>query len=218
MWLHCIQNKCSLGGGAENDTHIVIDRNLFWENIAGKHKSAEGFIWNKLFKMSCLRGNRFNEDISVGEDTLFLFETLRNTEKISICDSKLYYYRENMESISHTLNEHKIQQAIKSCKKILEIVKADGSEEDVVRKYENNLADWYFRYCVYLMQIKNFSRDWKLKYEENRKLFLENSNPQILNKGIGAVEKKILQQSKNIFVVFEVCLNFVRKIKRMMME
>ena len=68
------------------------------------------------------------------------------------------------------------------------------------------------------MQIKNFSRDWKLKYEENRKLFLENSNPQILNKGIGAVEKKILQQSKNIFVVFEVCLNFVRKIKRMMME
>lgn len=57
-----------------------------------------GHLPNKLLKKELLSDIKFNEDISILEDLLFLNYALLQAEKVVYINKELYYYRENMES------------------------------------------------------------------------------------------------------------------------
>lgn len=65
------------------------------------HDYFVGALWNKLFKRDVTEGVRFNKDIWYGEDALFTWDVLQNTQKVVVSDKQLYHQYMNEESISH---------------------------------------------------------------------------------------------------------------------
>lgn len=67
-----------------------------------RHASFGGSLCNKLLKSSLLHNVRFHCGISYGEDALFVWEVLQKVQKVVVTDKKLYHYRMNENSISHS--------------------------------------------------------------------------------------------------------------------
>lgn len=65
------------------------------------HDYFVGALWNKLFKRDITEGIRFNKEIWYGEDALFTWDVLQNTQKVVVSDKQLYHQYMNEESISH---------------------------------------------------------------------------------------------------------------------
>ena len=55
------------------------------------------FAWSKIFKASLIKGNRFDEKIILGEDTLFISNVITNAERVFYSQNSYYHYivREN---------------------------------------------------------------------------------------------------------------------------
>ena len=52
-------------------------------------------IWSKLFRKNILGGASFRNDLTIGEDMLFLLSLMEDAHSIAITDEKLYYYYVN---------------------------------------------------------------------------------------------------------------------------
>ena len=65
------------------------------------HNELRGQLWNKLIKKELLHNERFNDEISYGEDALFCWHLMQHADKIVFTDRQLYHYRMNDQSISH---------------------------------------------------------------------------------------------------------------------
>ena len=78
-------------------------------------------VWGKLFDRSVVCGNRFTDDISYGEDTIFMIEQYlgNKTIKTVLASTKLYYYFNRNTSAS---NENIVIKNIALCKLFLEKV------------------------------------------------------------------------------------------------
>ena len=66
-----------------------------------RHVIFNGSLWNKLIKTRLLGNHRFDSRISYGEDALFCWYIIQNTQKVIVTDRKLYHYRMNSSSLSH---------------------------------------------------------------------------------------------------------------------
>lgn len=75
------------------DSRTLIRKYLF-------HKEITGSLYNKLVKTGLLQNNRFNEDISYEEDTLFVWNIIKTVESLVKSDKPLYHYRINTSSLS----------------------------------------------------------------------------------------------------------------------
>lgn len=53
--------------------------------------------WSKLYRKECLQGVEFPEDLTIGEDMLFLLQAVENAEKIAYTDYKGYLYLLNQD-------------------------------------------------------------------------------------------------------------------------
>ena len=65
------------------------------------HKILNGSLWNKLISVSLLYNITFHNNISYGEDALFIWELLQRVESVLLTNKQLYHYRMNDSSISH---------------------------------------------------------------------------------------------------------------------
>lgn len=68
-----------------------------------------GACWGKVLKHSIIRGCniRFNEKLTISEDAIFIIEYLKNLgldEKIVLTNEKIYFYRQNHESVTFNIN------------------------------------------------------------------------------------------------------------------
>ncbi|RZJ88086.1 MAG: glycosyltransferase family 2 protein [Chryseobacterium sp.] len=66
------------------------------------HLHDHGYCWAKLFRKDILdrKENWFNTTISLYEDTLFIFEYLKQAKKVCFTDNVYYNYLENQQSIT----------------------------------------------------------------------------------------------------------------------
>lgn len=72
------------------------------------HLEFRGPLWNKFMSVSLLKnGVSFCPEISYGEDALFCWELLKETQKVVYTDRQLYHYRMNGDSISHSIFSEK---------------------------------------------------------------------------------------------------------------
>lgn len=72
--------------------HIMVDNYVM------------GVCWNKFFKKSVINDNLFPNNMSVLEDTYFLFEVLQHASKIYYLAKPLYYYCFNTDSVVRNVN------------------------------------------------------------------------------------------------------------------
>lgn len=83
------------------DAETAID-NMFEGN------SIQGYIWCKLFKKNIIRKIKFDSNIKVCEDLLFVVEYLKCSTKVSCTSSKLYYYRQRKNSALNKVSDAKL--------------------------------------------------------------------------------------------------------------
>ena len=55
--------------------------------------------WSILYRREVIGKVRFREDLTIGEDMMFLVDLLQNLKKISVTDYKGYYYRINQSGV-----------------------------------------------------------------------------------------------------------------------
>ena len=65
------------------------------------HDYFVGSLWNKLIKASLLNDKIFKNEISYGEDALFVWNVLQDVDAVVVSTKQLYHYRMNEASISH---------------------------------------------------------------------------------------------------------------------
>ena len=85
------------------------------------------FCCNKLFAKQVLNANRFNTTISLSEDTDLLTRIAWNAKTIFYIPENLYYYFQNENSLSKTLNIPKRIQAFEISKKLYSRCKQQAS-------------------------------------------------------------------------------------------
>ena len=111
--------------------------------IAGKDFLREGILnhdtrcWSKLYKRQVIEGHFFNEDYTIGEDMLFVWDVTRNAELISSSEYEGYcYYHNENGAMLKRFRESDIDQ-IRCWKFLLEHLQEEN------RKVENNNKENY---------------------------------------------------------------------------
>lgn len=110
-----------------------------------------GHLWNKLIKRSVIEEVRFNEEIAILEDLLFLHYVLIKANRVSYINKRLYHYRSNPKS-ALLCNEFKNTYLTRI-----------AASNEITTFFERNLPDdifWAKRTaCIsYFKVIENISR------------------------------------------------------------
>lgn len=96
----CVNSDASSKIDSSHTIEMVYDKDGFIHEYL-KHNKINGALWNKLFKTSLVRKNRFREDISYGEDALFCWQLIKNINSVLITNIPKYNHRIHDESLSH---------------------------------------------------------------------------------------------------------------------
>ena len=89
----------------DNVTKIVNSDNEYYnsckalENLLRWSYDVSPYLWNKIFRKNVLEGIKFDEALSVGEDRLFIFETLLKIRRYKVINKCLYSYVRNADSL-----------------------------------------------------------------------------------------------------------------------
>ena len=181
------------------------NRNTF-EAIISSHLGSTLFKtpWAKIFKKNRIGNLRFDKEVWIGEDTLFLYSYLRNIDSIEIHQGYKYYWQTSDESskLKYLLTP---QQSVLVLSKIFDAYKKLGIKSPVG---EISMFSYYFR-------ITDKSKGYKhMKYWYNSSVVkvLEPLIKQNSNK-LDYLKYKLWKYPllENLFVTF---LDFICHIKQ----
>ena len=110
-----------------------------------------GRIYTRLFRRTSIKNLRFNTNIHISEDTLFMIDYVKRIKKIGIIDKVWYNYYINEYSISNGTKKEKLLRNIENF--IIEIKTRCDKETDTRMKqaYENRIK----KANDYINKIKN---------------------------------------------------------------
>lgn len=133
---------------------VTYENNSKYDLIYDKYG---GYLWNKLFIRSIIIDNniKFNDDIGMCEDMLFVFEYLKYVNKISCTNNKNYNYRIIKSSASKNIKNIKWFSIFKTLDKIIE-------NKDLYSATTYNSV--IYSYIFYLYEAK-----YRLKFNKNIK-------------------------------------------------
>ena len=87
--------------GSKNDKHeTYLQEQAIKEFL--RHITFRGSLCNKIIRTKCIDEIRFDEKVSYGEDAFFCWQLLQSTKSVRITPYKLYHYRMNDASLSHS--------------------------------------------------------------------------------------------------------------------
>lgn len=160
--------------------------------------------WAKMFKRNIIDDIRFDPNIWIGEDTLFLYEYLSKIDSIEICHGYMYYWQTSDEStgLKYLLTP---QQSIYIVERIYKAYKKIGIASP---KGEFSIISYFFR----ITDKSAKHRQMKIWYNSNVIKALEPTMKQNLNK-LDFVKYKLWEYPA-LEQVFLNCLNILCKIKQ----
>lgn len=91
--------------------------NLFYDKLLSAKLKKEnqeindapvGRIYTRLFKREAIKKLRFDKNITISEDTLFMIDMMKNIDKVGIVSKVWYNYYQNNYSVLHDSNYKKI--------------------------------------------------------------------------------------------------------------
>lgn len=143
------------------------------KNIIEGDYHLEGFIWNKVYKASAIKGVFFNENISLMEDIMFSFDVgLLKNIKYSFIDLTFYHYRIFNASTTRNINVNKFNNSFLIMQDVINLTKKYSitSVPSLVYQYLNII----FLYFEKVFQNKkNLS---KIEFKNHLKNIKENIN------------------------------------------
>lgn len=202
------------GDSFNDDTNqyeeLLVSERDKWVNILENNNSAEGFLWNKLYSRKCLEGLRFDENLVMCEDQLFVFQAVERVKDIAVTNKPLYFYRMNYDSATHSNRREMVDQRLYVAQRIGEIIKNNGTEQDQ-DKYYKLVFDARCSLCMWLAQ--NRPKEWWKELSEQRAILAHES------KGFTRVQVlpqyKLLKSGVPIFSAMAIMRSYLSKTKRM---
>lgn len=137
-----------------------------------------GFCHMKLIKKECIGDLRFNQNLVVGEDALFNIQLSKNIKKAFFCDSEIYNYRNNSNSVVKRYDQNYANKYLKSMKVNKDYLLKNYKETEILQNYYNFVA-----YHVMLVAI-NFCYNTNNKEKHKRKLVKQICNYDEFKEGI----------------------------------
>lgn len=158
--------------------------------------------WNKIYKKEILENVRFDENLRIGEDFLFVFECLSKSNSVLIYDKCLYnYYERNNSAMTSKFSEKNFDY-VKSFEKIVEIAR------EISPKLENSAKTKLFYH--YIITAKQISRN-RLLLENNKNFYNELIKKIKLNKSIFFQSLSLKRKIDYYILMCNDFLNSVRK-------
>lgn len=79
---------------ADGSTHTQTGREIIEKSILRDHDTR---VWSKLFTRESIGDHRFDEELTIGEDTLFFLSLIDRKTTYTLLDDRLYLYTVNPE-------------------------------------------------------------------------------------------------------------------------
>lgn len=172
-----------------NDTSYLSREDLFRYVLC--NNNIGGYLWNKLFIKSIISdyGLRFNPNLSIGEDMVFITQYLLHCQSGVYSPITLYYYRLNNSSAlksmhtTHTFDKHKTSN-LEASNLIAILVNSEGEQIRSFASYRQVRTSMWLIFnmivCNYydktlLLKIKKILR-------KNVRFYLFNENAKLLEK------------------------------------
>lgn len=138
------------------DENNIIDSNCNIYELIKYIYPWHGGVWTGLYKKEILNQLRFDKDYYFGEDLIFLISYLIKCNYIKRINNKLYYYYENINSVTKQkeynklmTNEYNYYLSIKKSYKILE------------NKFNDKYIGNYINYMLSVFKIFKFNNNFK---------------------------------------------------------
>lgn len=144
-------------------------------------------LWNKVFVTQWVRQHqvRFDESISIGEDTRFILDYLQRTKIHSVClmNRPLYHYMRDQDgSLMFRVGYESVEEPIKNLRKLYEILELS----DLEQRLENDRAKLLENYAYLIMHNAGMPKKEKKRlilaldaqqgkalYKKNRSLYFK---------------------------------------------
>ena len=107
-------------------------------------KASKPFIWNKCYRRSIIEENkiRFCKELSLGEDSLFLFTVYPKLDKVIYLPDKLYNYRCERDGSLMSASRKDVCWKLTSHLEIIRKVLEEWHKSNCILGNEENLYEW----------------------------------------------------------------------------
>ena len=124
-------------------------------------------IWNKLYRKSLLEDLTFSEDLSVGEDLIFLYQVLNRAKHAIYINSEMYFYRIRENSaMTQPLTQKRLDDELLIAIKLSSMFDNDTLDKKTKKSLEHYIAKRLFGYVVKFTKKKdkNNYNKWLVQY------------------------------------------------------
>ncbi|MBQ6994452.1 MAG: glycosyltransferase [Lachnospiraceae bacterium] len=151
-------------------------------------KPSKPFIWNKCYRRSIIEKNniRFDEELGLGEDNLFLFEIYPKVEQVIYIPDQLYNYRCERAGSLMDKSIHELEWRMTMHLSIIEKIMDEWKKNSIIAQYNDELYAWCV--CFIMNDLDSLCLRQEKKKEIAKKVFkimtkhgLQMSNKKISN-------------------------------------
>ncbi len=169
---------CSYIKGSSDDTEEflkicstrqikLLNRNQALKSMFYR-KEIMGYPYLKLISKELIGKKRFPVDMRLGEDFIFIYELLRETDQVAYISKPLYLYIQNQEGITHTL---RLEDMKALWNQMIQIVLPEMSVES--KEFEKAvISKLFILACDFLVRLKKNGED---DFREELFLFMQNN-------------------------------------------
>lgn len=133
------------------------------------------YMWNKLYKRKLLYDDnykliKFDENLMLGGDIVYLAEILMNVDKAVYIDRPFYHYRQRMESGSHSQNVYARIDSLTAYDHVIALFQKNSVSETILKfvkrfqvYHSTNIAEIAFE--THNAEALNICHDYMKRYE-----------------------------------------------------
>ena len=137
-------NQLVIAGYKEIENNLVKEKNWGKQEITNERakelvlheNGVGGYLWNKLFVASLIKKNdiKFQEDISVWEDVLFVMQYLNQCDNVIIINDCIYAYcRREGSAVEHSLYNNKLYTQMTAMDRISKSVYLNNVAKEILK-------------------------------------------------------------------------------------
>lgn len=156
--------------------------------------TGNGLLWNKMYSLNVILDKRiyFDENLSIAEDSEFVYRYLSAVDKIKITDEPVYMYIRNSGSTVNSFDKEYENKVLKSMEKMRQdVTSTSGLDESYISTYYT-----FHILLIIVHYIFNPTNGWNGK--KRRKEYMDLWN--VTNKYISKSKKNTFNLSKKIAI------------------
>ena len=145
-----------------NNIQELREKILFINSMEDINYGALRCVWGKIFKREVIKDIRFDQNIYLLEDGIFLYECMKNVQCFQFIDECLYHYRKVESSACNRFNKDQLIQYDNISSKLLKIL--SNAQKQL---YYKVMLECIMTYISRLMSYSKIEKKEKIRLINN---------------------------------------------------